>query len=385
MFNSLRVLFVLPVLSRNGAVNFYVDLADELVRLGIDVEILAIEHESLHCRLPRESVKVNVAFGKGQYYQRGLIPILLIRLIRSALSSDIVILTWENGPALKWPSKVAYWLRKPTLAIVQNNIQKSLVYYKSENERHILRWAYAQAQAVVCASKALIAAVEPEVNHKKIKSISNGIDVEKVRTLAKLTCPSVLTADNIPFVVGIGRLTPQKGFDLLIRSHAAVLKKGVRHRLVLIGEGDDLTKLSELSTNLGVSESIIFLGFLKNPYPVLAQASLFCLSSRYEGFGLVVAEAAALSVPTISTDCIAGPREILADGLYGDLVETESVEALSNAIERHFRDPERLLKKAQASAKLANRFSMKTCAQKYSELIRHYVSQSSGKIHREED
>lgn len=179
-------------------------------------------------------------------------------------------------------------------------------------------------------------------------------------------------------MVGIGRLKPQKGFDLLIRSHAAVLKKAVCHRLVLIGEGDERTTLSELSANLGVSESVIFLGFLTNPYPILARASLFCLSSRYEGFGLVVAEAAVLGIPTIATDCMAGPREILVDGLYGDLVETESVEALSSAIEKHFQNPQRLLAKAQASAKQADRFSMKTCAQKYSELLRHCVARSSG-------
>ena len=375
--SSLRVLFVFPAFYRNGAVNFYVNLAEELVLLGLEVKILAIEHREPHSRLPREYVKINLALGPGQSYRRESLLTLLIRLIKSTLSSDIMILTWEYGPAVKWPSRVAYFFHKPTIAIVQNNIQKSLVDYSSKNERHILRWAYAQARAIVCASKDLIASVAQEVNHKNIISISNAINVEQVRSLAKLSCSPVLTLDEIPFMVGMGRVSPQKGFDLLIRSHAAVLKKGVRHRLVLIGEGNDHATLSALAINLGVSESVIFLGFLTNPYPVLARASLFCLSSRYEGFGLVVAEAAALSVTTISTDCIAGPREILADGLYGDLVETESVEALSNDIERHFRDPERLLKKAQASAKLDDRFSMQTCAQRYSELIRHCISRSS--------
>ena len=75
------------------------------------------------------------------------------------------------------------------------------------------------------------------------------------------------------------------------------------------------------------------------------------------------------AVPTIATDCPTGAREVLGDGLYGDLVKTESVEALSTAIERHLRDPQRLLLKAQASASESARFSIQNCAQSYTKLI----------------
>jgi glycosyltransferase involved in cell wall biosynthesis len=184
--DSLRVLFVLPAFERNGAVEFYVNLADELALLDIDIEVLACRYQELHSRLPSKPVKVNIALEADRFVRLGLFT-LLIRLIQSALSSDIIVLTWENGAALLLPSLVAYILRKPTLAIVQNNIQKSLVDYPSRfGGRLVLRWAYAQAQAVVCASKSLIAAVKLEVNQKKITSISNGIDLERVRTLAKL-------------------------------------------------------------------------------------------------------------------------------------------------------------------------------------------------------
>ena len=374
--NSLRVLFVLPALYRSGAVDLIVNLAEELVLMGMNVEILALEHQEPYSRLPNKSVKLNFALGKNQSYRRGLLLNLLIRLIRSAFSSDIIILTWENGPAVKWPSGVAHWLRKPTLAIVQNNIQESLVHYKSKNqdiEHGVLRKAYAQAKAIVCVSKDLIASVEPEVSQDKITSISNGIDIERVCELSKLPCPSTLPSDEIPFVVGLGRLASQKGFDLLIQAHSIVLKRGIVHRLVLIGEGPDESELMKLCQNLAIVDSVIFFGYLENPYPVLAKASLFCLSSRYEGRPLSLMEASVLSIPTIATDCLTGPREILEDGIYGDLVETESVKALSNAIENHFRDPQRLMLKAQASAKLADRFSMQKCARKYSELIKHCV------------
>ena len=366
-----KVLFVIPAFFRNGAVDFYVNLAEELVLLNINVEIIAIKDQEFHSRLPKEPVTIKVVLDESQSTRKRLIKVI-IQLLQSVLSSDIIILGWENGPALWLPSLLAYIIRKPTLAIVQNNIQKSLLDYPSLFGRRILRWAYSQTEAIVCASKALITAVETEVNHhKKIISISNGINVERIRALAKLSSPLKLTVNNLPIVVGIGRLVPQKGFDLLIQSHAAVLKGGIYHQLVLIGDGEEqeASTLAKLSANLGVSDTVSFLGYLTNPYPVLAQASLFCLSSRYEGFGLVVAEAATLGIPVIATDCLAGPREILVDGLYGDLVQVESVEALSCAIEKHFQNPQRLVSKAQASAQQTDRFSIKTCAQKYSDLI----------------
>jgi glycosyltransferase involved in cell wall biosynthesis len=371
--HSLRVLFVLPAFYRNGAVNLIINLADQLALLDLDVEILALSDQEPHSPMPKQSVKTSVALEANQSVRQEL-PILLNRLLKSAFNSDIIVLTWENGPALWWSSLVAYILRKPTIAIVQNNIKKSWAQYPSRIGQVVRRWAYEQTQAVVCVSKALITSVEPEVNAKMITSIPNGIDIERVQTLAKLPCSSLLTTDHTPFMVGIGRLVPQKGFDLLIKAHAAVIEKGIAHHLVLIGEGSEHTTLLELAANLGISDSVIFLGFSNNPYSTLARASLFCLSSRYEGMPLSLMEASVLGVPMIATDCLTGPREILADGLYGDLVATESVEALSSAIERHFLEPQRLVTKAQASAQQAERFSMRTCAERYSELLHHCVA-----------
>ena len=191
-----------------------------------------------------------------------------------------------------------------------------------------------------------------------------------MRSLAKATCHITLPQDNIPYVAGMGRLDCQKGFDLLIRTHAAVLSQGIQHRLVLIGEGDEHDNLSALAKELHVEDSVIFLGFLENPYSVLSQAALYCLSSRYEGFGLSVAEATVLEVPTVATDCIAGPREILADGQYGDLVNPNSVTALADAISQHLQSPQRLKAKAKASAARGERFSIHQCAYQYSQLLR---------------
>lgn len=371
----LRVLFILPAFYRNGAVDMIVNLSEKLTAHNIDVEILATRQCDRQSHLPKPPVKFDIVLEKDQSTLARLAT-LLPRIMRSIIRSDVTVFTWENGLLL--PGFVAYVLRKPTLAIVQNNIQRSSEdYFNRKGERSIRRWVYAQTQAVVCVGSGLMATVESEVDKQKITSIQNGINIEKVRTLAKQPCPSALERlieDDIPFMVGVGRLVPQKGFDLLIRAHAAVIKKGIQHRLVLIGEGDDQDNLLRLAKELGVSDSVVFLGYLSNPYSVLVRASLFCLSSRYEGFVLVGAEAAALGIPTVAADCVAGPRELLADGLYGDLVETESAEALAIAITKHLKNPQRLQEKAKASEEHANRLSMALCAKRYSELLHRCVS-----------
>jgi glycosyltransferase involved in cell wall biosynthesis len=148
------------------------------------------------------------------------------------------------------------------------------------------------------------------------------------------------------------------------------LKRGIKHRLVLIGYGPDKDKLAALAADLRVDDSTLFLGYQENPYSTMLRSSVYCLSSRFEGRPLTLAEAALLGVPMIATDCPTGPREILADGRYGDLVEPESVEALALAIEQHFRDPQRLNDKAQAAKRDSDQFSIHVCAKRYVSLIK---------------
>jgi len=376
-----RALFVLPSFDRNGAVEFIVDLADAMACQSCEVEILVLSGATASARGPREPVTLSFANGYTSarntrsgfrlQTQRAFHILSMFKdMMRSVLRADIVILTWEYGRALLLPSIAAFILRKPTIAIVQNNVQRSIADYSSVGWQRVLRWAYARARAVVCISHDQIAMLHQiGVLESNLVTIPNGVDVERIRTLAKHPPPSILTVDDVPFVVGMGRLSSQKGFDILIRAHAEVLRRGIKHRLVLIGYGPDKDKLTALAAELDVGDSILFLGYQTNPYPAVLRSSVYCLSSRFEGRPLVLAEAALLGVPIIAADCPTGPREILADGLYGDLVEPESVEALTTAIEQHFRDPQRLIDKSQAAKKDSDQFSIQVCAKSYVSLI----------------
>lgn len=129
---------------------------------------------------------------------------------------------------------------------------------------------------------------------------------------------------------------------MLVRAHAAVVGAGQPHRLLLLGEGPDRAALEQLARELGVAGSVHLPGFVENPLPYVAAADLFCLPSRYEGFGQSLAEAIILGTPVVAADCVSGPRLLLADGAHGDLVPVGDVDALAAAVGRHLGEPARL-------------------------------------------
>lgn len=142
-----------------------------------------------------------------------------------------------------------------------------------------------------------------------------------------------LQGNDVPVIVGMGRLTRQKDFGTLIRAFAQV-RKQLPSRLLILGEGEDRIPLEDLCRHLGVADDVNLPGFVANPYAYLARAALFVLSSRWEGFGNVLGEALAVGTPVVSTDCPNGPSEILNGGAYGQLVPVENDEAMAAAIIR---------------------------------------------------
>jgi glycosyltransferase involved in cell wall biosynthesis len=166
-----------------------------------------------------------------------------------------------------------------------------------------------------------------------IKVIYNPIVTENLLILSKYPNDHTwFTNQDFPVVLSAGRLTQQKDFDTLLRAFSLVMVKIPSVKLILLGEGEELTHLEQLSQKLGIQDSIEFIGFTNNPFSYMANSSVFVLSSRWEGFGNVLVEAMACGCPVISTDCPSGPSEILDRGKYGRLVPVGDPKALAEAI-----------------------------------------------------
>lgn len=149
--------------------------------------------------------------------------------------------------------------------------------------------------------------------------------------------PWLVTKER-PVILGAGELCARKDFATLIRAFAR-LRADLPARLIILGEGRQRESLLALAHELGVADDVSLPGFVRNPYTYMARADVFVLTSRWEGFGNVLAEALAVGTPVISTDCPSGPREILQDGRYGSLVPIGDATQLAAALSRLLRDP----------------------------------------------
>ncbi|WP_246149371.1 glycosyltransferase [Skermanella pratensis] len=141
-----------------------------------------------------------------------------------------------------------------------------------------------------------------------------------------------------PVILGVGRLSPQKDFATLLRAFARVRAERPA-RLLILGEGALRPELEKLADELGISSDVQLPGFVDNPMAFMAKASLFVLSSRFEGLPTVLIEAIACGTSTVSTDCPSGPREILEDGRLGGLVPVGDPGALALAIGQALDNP----------------------------------------------
>lgn len=170
------------------------------------------------------------------------------------------------------------------------------------------------------------------IDPKKIKVIYNPVVSDEITKKSNETLENpYFDHSKIPMILGVGRLTSQKNFSLLIRAFHMLLKKK-EAKLVILGEGPLLEDLKELSRELNIEDDVYFPGFQKNPYNWMKEAELFVLSSNYEGLGNVLIESMACGTEVISTDCDSGPYEILEGGKWGKLCPVDDSRALSSAM-----------------------------------------------------
>lgn len=177
----------------------------------------------------------------------------------------------------------------------------------------------------------VVAAVSPNVAEsigRRAVVVPNPVDAEEIRALAGNGPPPE------SFVVSAaGRLTPYKGYDVLVEALALAGPRLGEWRLRLAGDGPRRNALGRQVTRLGLAGRVELLGFVENPYPMLRASSVFVQPSRSEGFGVGIVEALALGVPVVAT-ASGGPEEVLAGGRYGLLVPPDDPAALAEALVR---------------------------------------------------
>ena len=372
-FKKIKVAYFYTVF-RNAAMARWVrNITDNIDRGRYDVSFVGLDiEESFTREIPTDICVVNL----GNPY----IPTALFKLIVYLRKErpDIFVAAFPHINVLAMMAKVLSGVKVKVMLTDHNHFFGLVRNARSLYRRFfgvfilpsLMRIFYPLSDAVICASRGVAESILAVVNiPDKVKVIYYPVATDKIQEWSQEPVSHPWFSDpQIPLILGAGRLLNQKDFPTLLRAFSLVLK-AMPARLAILGEGKDRRKLEELAKELGISDKVAFLGFQKNPFKYMKNASVFVLSSMHEGFGNVLIEAMACGTPVVSTDCKSGPSEIIENGKSGILVPVGDYQSLSKAIIKVLSDSSLRQSFSQEGVKRARYFSPEKNIKGYEEVF----------------
>lgn len=327
-----RIALVLPDLRGGGAERVRLLLAAEFLERGLSVDlVLGRVSGELLSDVPEACRIVDLAAPQFRRIWPALHAYLQDARPRAVLAG-----LW---PLTGLTCLAARTSRVPLRLVVSEHSDFRMTPAITRIERHSLkmfgRWIYAPASMVVAVSRGVEESLHQcaGLDSRKTRVIYNPVrQPQGTGFLAEDAHLRDWWTSGGRRLLTVGTLKPQKAHDTLLQA-LAQLRNHPDARLVILGDGPLRRETETLVAKLGLGGRVRLPGFRNDPFPFFTQADLFVLSSSWEGLGNVLIEAMACGTPVVSTDCPSGPREILADGLYGRLVPPNDPGALARAVE----------------------------------------------------
>lgn len=328
-----RVAIFVAYMGGGGAERAMLKLAGGIARRGNRVDLVLSRAEGEYLPEVHGSVRI-VDLGASRVLTS--LPRLIRYLRRERPSVMLASLNHVNIVAL-WARRLA---RVDTRLVVNEQSTLSLEAPHSARLRHrlvprLIRRFYPWADGIVAVSQgaaddlARTAGLSPD----RILVAHNPIVTPELREMAAVPLDHPwFQPGEAPVVLAAGRLSPQKDFAALIRA-VSLVRRRRPVRLLILGEGRERAGLEALAADVGLDGAFDLPGRVLNPYPYMARAAAFVLSSRWEGLPSVLIEALFCGVPVVATDCPSGPMEILEGGKHGLLVPVGDVGALAAGID----------------------------------------------------
>ena len=362
---SPHISFVIPSLGPGGAERVLVYLAHHWANRGFRLSIITLEPKSASFyRLPLAAHWIGLGVGGetcglGKKIGANFRRIKILRQIFDRLQPDVII---------------SFLPETNVLVLLANFGRKAPVIVTEHSDPRVLpsRGTWRIARMLIYRVATRIVSVSPAVDNyfqffpkRQRRVIPNGIDFQEITG-------TQLPAFHLPWphaVAAMGRLAPEKGFDLLLAAFAPLALRQPEWGLIILGEGPLRTDLEDLIKTLGISSQVLLPGAVPQPYGVLKQAKIFAFPSHYEGFGIAVVEAMACGLPVVASDCRPGPGELITPNVDGILIPRRNVPALRQALELLMGNPELRQRLGSAAPQTAAQYDLPKVMQKWDNLL----------------
>jgi glycosyltransferase involved in cell wall biosynthesis len=345
MHNSIklkRLTICIGNLGEGGAQRAMIQLANKLKDFGWNIDILTFNAEGAYKPTLRDDIEI---------YETGKsIPGFLRKIRNHSLKNPdtIYLITQSNVVKPYCLAKRLGFIYGHVIIREANWIRNGQGPISDRVWSFFLPWLYRSADAWIALTQASAEQLRNlfKISSSRISVVPNAVDTSSVvaKGLESPGHPWLSGERDYSVVIGVGRLTVQKGFDSLIDA-VALVNRCRPTKLIIIGTGALEHTLRKQAALHAPELDVDFTGFVTNPYAYVARGDVFVLSSRWEGSPNALIEALAIGIPCVACDCPSGPREILTSPELGILCPIDDLEAMAEAIvasldkpgERHIR------------------------------------------------
>jgi len=347
-----KVMLIVPSLIRGGVERVVSVLSKEFSKY-YQVYVV-IYHGPIEYEIKGQLINLDTPTGSfTKKIKNTFIRVLKLKKLIKEISPDYIVSFMGNlQPILTL---------KPIIASIHSNPDYFPLFFR----RLLLKTIYKlpNVKKIVTVSKGIEKKLNNQYNLKKTKTIYNPIDLKLINQ--KSLDPKPFEFD---YILAAGRLSREKGFDILINAFAKSNLKN-KIKLIILGEGKERNNLEKLIDGLDLKKQVLLYGKVDNPFVYMKHATFFILSSRFEGFGIVIIEALACETPVIATNCESGPSEIIENGKNGLLVPVEDEEALELAMDKLFYNKELCVKLKTNARRSVKKYDIKNIAKDWIKLF----------------
>lgn len=326
--NDIHVAFVIGSMRAGGAERATLNLINGLSQRGLSIDLVLLSSKGEFVNEISKSIHI-VSLNKS----RTIYSVKAFQIYLKENNPDIIVAIQNHIQLLVLLSiKLSHWKGKIILN-EQSTFSRNVTGIKGGVQKLLSKYLFQSAHVITSVSKGVkddFIKSFPSL-HIKNSVIPNAIITDQFDEYKNHPVKHHFFEAGGKVVIAAGRLVKSKNFAVLLKAFA-MAKKEKDIKLIILGDGPELFSLQQLAIELNISDDVSFQSYVQYPSQYFSKASVFVLSSDYEGLPSVIIEALACGCKIVSTNCENGPAEILMNGTFGWLVPVGDVNALSSSI-----------------------------------------------------